>query len=216
MVDFGFEQSLIEKFRMHDISGAILEDLQFGDLKELGVHSFGQRHSLWNEIRRLRGSDRVASPMLAAEQPYKVTRQPSPRTAHSPACSDPTTPEDYPARSPAIGQRRARRAIRPDDIISPAESASIVAIEQLLPKPHHCSKGENCSKWQKQQRKLAKIAKEFPLELQQLGEANASPISTAFRPTSEVVPSVVASSDLLGPGTLPALRLYENVLKVVQ
>ena len=216
MIDFGFEQSLIEKFRMHDISGAILEDLQFGDLKELGVHSFGQRHCLWNEIRRLRGSDRVTSPMLAAEQPSKVTRQPSPRTVHSPACSDPATPEGYPARSPTMGQRRARRARRPDDIISPAESASIVAIEQLLPKPHHCSKGENCSKWQKQQRKLAKIAKEFPLELQQLGEANASPISTAFRPTSEVVPSVVASSDLLGPGTLPALRLDENILKVVQ
>lgn len=216
MVDFGFEQSLVEKFRMHDISGAILEDLQFGDLKELGVHSFGQRHSLWNEIRRLRGSDSALSPTPVAEQPARTTRQPSPRTEHSPDCSSPTTPEEDLARSPVIAQRRARRARRPDDVISPAESASIVAIEQLLPKPHHCSKGENCSKWQKQQRKLAKIAKEFPLELQQIGEANSSPVSSAFRPTSEVVPSVVASSDLLGPGTLPALRLDEDVLKVVQ
>ena len=209
MVDFGFEQSLIEKFRMHDISGAILEDLQFGDLKELGVHSFGQRHSLWNEIRRLRGGESAVSPASVADQP-------PPRTERSPACSDPATPDHDSARSPMVGQRRARRALRPDDVISPAESASIVAIEQLLPKPHYCSKGENCSKWQKQQRKLAKIAKEFPLELQQIGEANASPTSTAFRPTSEVVPSVVASSDLLGPGSLPALRLDEDVLKVVQ
>ena len=216
MVDFGFEQSLIEKFRMHDISGAILEDLQFGDLKELGIHSFGQRHSLWNEIRRLRGSDMVPSPAAVAEQPCKTTRQTSPRTERSPDCSSPATPEEDSGRSSATGQRRARRAIRPDDVISPAESASIVAIEQLLPKPHHCSKGENCSKWQKQQRKLAKIAKEFPLELQQIGEANASPTSTSFRPASEAVPSVVASSDLLGPGTRPALRLDENVLRVVQ
>lgn len=216
MVDFGFEQSLIEKFRMHDISGAILEELQFGDLKELGVHSFGQRHSLWNEIRRLRGSDQVTSPASAAERPSKVTYHPFPRTERSPVCSNPATPEEDSARSPAVGQRHARRARRPDDVISPAESASIVAIEQLLPKPHHCSKGENCSKWQKQQRKLAKIAKEFPLELQQIGQASASPTSTAFRPTSEAVHSVVASSDLLGPGTLPPLRLDEDVLKVVQ
>lgn len=216
MVDFGFEQSLVEKFRMHDISGAILEDLQFGDLKELGVHSFGQRHSLWNEIRRLRGSDLATSPAPVAEQPFQTFRQPSPRTEKSPVCSNPATPEEDTARSPAIGHRRARRARRPDDVISPAESASIVAIEQLLPKPHHCSKGENCSKWQRQQRRLAKIAKEFPLELQQIGQANASPTSTAFRPASEAVPSVVASSALLGPGTLPALRLDEDVLKVVQ
>ena len=216
MVDFGFEQSLIDKFRMHDISGAILEELQFGDLKELGVHSFGQRHCLWNEIRRLRGSDLTSPPASAAEQTCKTSREPSPRTERSPDCSNPATPEADSARSPTAGQRRARRARRPDDVISPAESASIVAIEQLLPKPHHCSKGENCSKWQKQQRKLAKIAKEFPLELQQIGEANASPTSSAFRPASEAVPSVVASSDLLGPGTLPALRLDENVLKVVK
>ena len=209
MTGCDFERSLIEKFRMHDISGAILEDLQFGDLKELGVHSFGQRHGLWNEIRKLRGSDVIISPAPT------TGREPSPRMDRSP-CSSPATPEEDPTRSSATEKRRARRARRPDDVISPAESASIVAIEQLLPKPHHCSKGENCSKWQKQQRKLAKIAKEFPLELQQIGEANASPTSTSFRPASEVVPSVVASSDLLGPGPLPALRLDENVLKVVK
>ena len=220
MVDFGFEESLVEKFRSHDISGAILEDLQFGDLKELGVHSFGQRHRLWNEIRSLRGSGLGAPTMVSAAE-----RSPSPRglvqpptaASRSPDCSTPTTPEEETTRPSAIGQRRARRARRPDDdIISPAESASIVAIEQLLPKPHHCSKGENCSKWQKQQRKLAKIAEEFPMELQQIGEANTSPTGTFFRPASEAVPSVVASSALLGPGATPVLRLDEKALKVVQ
>ena len=220
MVDFGFEDSLVEKFRSHDISGAILEDLQFGDLKELGVHSFGQRHRLWNEIRSLRRGGLAASPVVAAQRACTSLRNiqhPPLRVERSPDCSNPATPEVENVKSPAVGPRRARRARRPgEDIISPAESASIVAIEQLLPKPHHCSKGENCSKWQKQQRKLAKIAKEFPLELQQIGEANASPISTTLRPASEVVPSVVASSDLLGPGTYPALRLDEQHLKVVQ
>lgn len=219
MVDVGFEDFLVEKFRSHDISGAILEDLQFGDLKELGIHSFGQRHRLWNEIRSLRGSDLGRSPV---SQPTKrraslESRLQPPRVERSPDCSNPTTPEAETARSTAVSQRRARRARRADeDIISPAESASIVAIEQLLPKPHHCSKGENCSKWQKQQRKLAKIAKEFPLELQQLGKANASPTETTLRPGSEALPSVVASSDLLGPGTAPLVRLDEKVLKVVQ
>lgn len=223
MVDFGFEESLIEKFRSHDISGAILEDLQFGDLKELGVHSFGQRHKLWNEIRSLRSGGTGATPVVAAEEacmsPSNI--QPAPfRAERSPDCSNPATPEGENIKPPSSGQRRARRARRASkDIISPAESASIVAIEQLLPKPHHCSKGENCSKWQKQQRKLAKIAKEFPLELKQIGEANASPTTTtmtALRPASEAVPSVVASSDLLGPGAYPALRLDEKHLKVVQ
>lgn len=196
MTTTGFEESMVEKFRMHDISGAILKDLQFGDLKELGIHSFGQRHCLWNEIRALRG--RASNvPMISTE------------------CSNPATPEDD-ARSPTVAQRRARRVRTSDDIISPGESASIVAIEQLLPKPHHCSKGENCSKWQKQQRKLAKIAKEFPLEMEQIGEAGSSPTESSLRPTSEAVPSVVASSDVFGPGRFPALRLDEEVLRVVQ
>lgn len=196
MTTTGFEESMVDKFRMHDISGAILKDLQFGDLKELGIHSFGQRHCLWNEIRALRGSA-SSVPMISTE------------------CSNPATPEDD-TISPMVGQRRARRARRSDDIISPGESASIVAIEQLLPKPHHCSKGENCSKWQKQQRKLAKIAKEFPLEMEQIGEAGSSPTESSLRPTSEAVPSVVASSDVFGPGRLPALRLDEDMLRVVQ
>lgn len=219
MVGFGFEDSIVEKFCMHDISGAILKDLQFEDLKELGIKSFGQRHHLWNEIRTLRGSGLNSIPSTPANEACtspKVAQQTAIRSVRANECSNPATPEDDHARSPVTGQRRARRARRADDIISPGESASIVAIEQLLPKPHHCSKGENCSKWQKQQRKLAKIAKEFPLELEQLGDTASSPTEVAARPTSEAVPSVVASSDVLGPARLPTLRLDEDVLRVVQ
>lgn len=215
MNESGFEESLVDKFRMHDISGAILMDLHFGDLKELGIVSFGQRHCLWNEIRTLKNGDVgpvSAPPPDESFSSAALDRQRSVRVAE---CSNPATPEDD-VRSPTLGQRRARRARRSDDIISPGESASIVAIEQLLPKPHHCSKGENCSKWQKQQRKLARIAKEFPLELEQIEDAVPSPTDTSVRPTSDAGPSVVASSDVLGPARLPALRLDENILRVVQ
>ncbi|KAI4246490.1 MAG: hypothetical protein L6R40_001853 [Gallowayella cf. fulva] len=217
MSDYGFEESIIEKFRMHDISGAILKDLQFGDLKELGVQSFGQRHRLWNEIRTLRGTilGIPPTPVEDACPSPQPSRQQSVREQLSNECSNPATPEGDQHTSAAFGRRVARRARRSDDVISPGESASIVAIEQLLPKPHHCSKGENCSRWQKQQRKLAKIAKEFPMELEQLREADASPIAVTIRPTSEAVPSVVASSDLLGPGQRPTLRLDEDVLRAV-
>lgn len=214
----GFEDSIIDKFSRNDISGAILMDLQFDDLKELGVQSFGQRHCLWNEIRVLRGS-RPAVPSTPAEDacnsPMAAPKLP-PREQRLRDCSNPSTPESDQGRSPTLGRRRARRIRMANDVISPAESASIVAIEQLLPKPHTCSKGQSCSKWQKQQRKLAKIAKEFPNELEQLGEVLASPSDVAPRPMSEVVPSVVASSDVLGPAQLPALRLDENVLRVIQ
>ena len=220
----GYEESLIESFRLNDISGGILKDLKYGDLQELGIKSFGLRQNLWNDIRNLRGglslpstpAEECCSPMPSSptqpaphQQSIEEQRRPSP-------CSNPQSPEDESGKSPAASRRRARRALRPDDVISPAESASIVAIEQLLPKPHHCSKGENCSKWRRQQRQLARIAKEFPLELEQIGEAKASEVNP--RPTSEavssVLPSVVASSDLLGPG-VPSLRLDEEVLRIV-
>ena len=54
------------------------------------------------------------------------------------------------------------------------------------------------------------------MELEQYQDANATPSQVNMRPLSEAVPSVVASSDLLGPGRLPALRLDEDVLRVVK
>ena len=215
----GFEKSIVEQFFTNDISGSTLIDLKYDDLKELGITSFGHRHRLWNEIRNLKErllvntlqtppDDYCHTPSLAQEEGQG--------DASSRKCSSPETPEDNIIRSPATGQRRARRRRHSNDIISPAESASIVAIEQLLPKPHKCSKGENCSKWQKQQRKLARIATEFPMEFQQINAANASPVESGLGATSIIVPSVVASSDLLGPAQLPPVRLEENALRVMQ
>ena len=222
MTATGLESSLVQKFRIHDISGSILKDLQFGDLKELGIVSFGQRHQLWDAIRNLRGG--LSMPSTPADGPcyspvspnVSVAPQQPLRHRRSDDCSNASSPDDDKAKSPTVGRRRARRAVRPDDVISPGESASIVAIEQLLPEPHHCSKGENCSKYKKYQRKMARFAKEFPMELEQYQDANTTPSEVNIRPMSEAVPSVVASSDLLGPGRLPALRLDEHLLRVVQ
>ena len=213
----GFEESIIARFRVNDISGAILKHLQFGDLKELGIASFGQRHMLWDEIRNLRGGLNVlATPSDECFSPSPPLDSSSRHQSPDNECSSPVTSQDAKNEERKLSRRRARRALRPDDIISPAESASIVAIEQLLPEPHHCSKGENCGKWRKYKRKMDKIAKEFPLELEQIEEVNAAPSELTLRPTSEAVPSVVASSDLLGPGNRPALRLDPDVLRVVQ
>ena len=213
----GFEESIIERFRVNDISGGLLKHLHFEDLKELGISSFGQRHVLWDEIRKLRdGPNASTEPpdeCLSSSPPLDARVQ---RQSPDDGCSNPASPQDLKGQERKLSRRRARRALRPDDVISPAESASIVAIEQLLPEPHHCSKGEDCAKWRKYKRKMDKIAKEFPLELEQIEEVNAAPSEVTLRPTSEVVPSVVASSDLLGPGNRPALRLDPDVLRVVQ
>ncbi|KAL6716369.1 hypothetical protein ACLMJK_005935 [Lecanora helva] len=216
----GMSEEMVEKFRMHDISGIILKDLQFGDLKELGIVSFGQRHLLWNEIRKLRGAltipETPADDFCHSPSPPIISAQQPTQEGRANQCSNPPSPDDGATRSPVNEKRRARRLLRPDDVISPGESASIVAIEQILPKPHHCSKGEDCSKWKKRQRKLERIMKEFPREFEQIVEANTAPSEITVRPISETVPSVVASSDLLGPGRLPALRINEEALKVVQ
>ncbi|MCJ1478040.1 hypothetical protein MMC13_006715 [Lambiella insularis] len=216
----GFERAIIEVFFQNDISGATLIDLQYDDLKELGIASFGQRHRLWNEIRNLR--DRLLS-LVPQASPKDDCYSPHPpreglrAETYPKNCSSPDTPEDEQVQSPTAGQRHARRGRRhSNDIISPAESASIVAIEQLLPKPHKCSKGENCSKWKKQQRKLAKIATEFPVEFQQIHAAHPSPVESGVGPTSIIVSSVIGSSDVLGPTQLPPTRLEEDALKVVQ
>jgi hypothetical protein len=178
MREAGFDSSVVQKFLIHDISGVVLLDLQFEDLRELDIPSYGKRHRVMSSIRHLRNSSMLSvSPVSSASSPRSSSR------------------------------RRARQQRqKSSDDISPAESVSIVAIEQLLPKPHKCSKGENCSKWQKQQRKLEKLREEFPIETE----------SSVIRPTSEVVPSVVASSDVLGQSQLPTFSLTSETLSEVR
>ena len=243
MLQNGFDSDVIDRFQAHDITGAVLLDLQFDDLKELDIQSFGKRHRLWNQIDSLRTHDGLVSPVAPAPTSFEDTAR---------SCTDARQKarsklRDYRARdqsngplvrcsgddsnaqsTPAAARRRGRRRHDLDDAITPAESVSIVAIEQLLPKPHKCSKGERCAKWRRQQRQLARLEQEHGFSISPddggrifIAGDPGNPLSAnriadnVVRPASDAVPSVVASSDLLGPGQLPEFNLQEGVLQRV-
>jgi hypothetical protein len=210
MYSTGFDRPICDTFFINDISGVTLIDLQYEDLKELGIASFGQRHKLWTEIKALREA-KLPAP---GEDPY-FTQLDLPRASTIEEPPRKCSPEDFAEEtlSPTTGRRRGRRPL--DDVVSPAESASIVAIEQLLPKPHKCSKGENCRHFQKYQRKLARIRAEFPLEMGQL-EEKTSPMESGLVPSlvASIEPSIIASSDVLG-AQKPKFRLEEHSLRDV-
>ncbi|CAG8888542.1 unnamed protein product [Penicillium egyptiacum] len=107
------------------------------------------------------------------------------------------------------------------DQFTSAESVSIVGIEEFHPKPHKCSKGENCSKFKKlKERRLRQLATEHPGADFQGGATfvgspgNPDTARNLLRPTSEAELSVVASSDIFGPRSGP--RLSEAALSEVQ
>ncbi|KAK8177213.1 SAM and PH domain-containing protein [Phyllosticta citrichinensis] len=220
MYTLGFEESIVEKFEKHDITGAVLLDMQFEDLKELEISSFGKRHQLWNHIDALRGNEGRISPVPT---PFQDADRPCTRLTRSRSTRE---------RSSNLERSRGRKHRQAsDDVITPAESVSIVAIEQLLPKPHKCAKGERCHKWRKQQRLFQRIQEEhgFPISPEKGGQifiagdpGNAGTagkvVENVYRPQSDALPSVVASSDLMGPGQLPDISypLEEAALRGVQ
>ncbi|KAH7132425.1 SAM and PH domain-containing protein [Dendryphion nanum] len=240
MFQNGFDAEIINKFEAHDITGAVLLDLQFDDLKELEIPSFGKRHQLWNQIDSLRTTEGLMSPIGPTATPFEDISRPCTgalersksknrerrqRGAYDCDADDTRTPI-----GPSGGRRRGGRRHRSnDDAITPAESVSIVAIEQLLPKPHKCAKGERCTKWKKQQRQLARLNEEhgFPISPEKGGHifiagnpGNAHmadrAVDNVYRPTSDAIPSVVASSDVLGPGQLPDFNFEADMLKALE
>lgn len=225
MLNAGVELQIAEKFVENDITGAILMTLKCEDLKELSIPSLGIRMKLWEYVSRLRDikeqASRPATPIEDEES--REVRKERRRNVRG---EEDTKPQR------GQSKRRAHRT-SPEDIISPLESVSIVGIEQVIPKPHKCSKGENCSKWRKQQRMIEEFKKEHPfadnvggviLVAGDPGNAATAralnrPSSTeALRPMSDAVPSVVASSDVLGPGAgmTPFQYLQEATLRNVQ
>lgn len=182
MSEAGFEATIVEKFLLHDIYGSVLLDLQFEDLKEIDIESYGKRRKVMSSIQHLRNSSMIfsESPVLQSSSPVQVAQSLS-----RPIRAD----ENYIVTRKRSKSRRGRRT-RQD--ITPAESVSIVAIEQALPEPHVCSKGEDCPKWRKQQRKIQKLKQDFEAEIEQLE------VKSTIAP-STVGPSVAASSDVLGP-----------------
>lgn len=216
MLNAGIELSVADRFVENDISGPILITLKFEDLKELSIQSFGIRTKVWHQIQALRDS-RPPSPNPETpieDVPSKETRKEARRM-------------DGQAPMRQQSHRRQRKKHSGDDI-TPMESVSIIGIEQVIPKPHHCSKGENCSKWRKQQALIRAFKKEHPnVDMNTVGTvmvgdagnpetARALDPNETLRPVSDAVPSVVASSDILGPGMPPLQYLQEASLRNMQ
>ncbi|KFA70898.1 hypothetical protein S40288_10119 [Stachybotrys chartarum IBT 40288] len=220
MLNAGIETSMADRFVENDINGAILITLKFEDLRELDIPSFGIRTKVWHQIQALR--DNLSAPPRV---PTPIEDTPS-REARR----DARHKDEGDMKRGHGSRRRGRRKPAPDDVITPMESVSIIGIEQVIPKVHHCSKGENCSKWRKQQRALEEFRRANPnVEIQAGGTlmimgdagnpdtARAIDPNKVLRPVSDAVPSVVASSDVLGPGSLPPLQyLQETTLRTVQ
>ncbi|KAL2123224.1 hypothetical protein VTJ04DRAFT_3679 [Mycothermus thermophilus] len=215
MLNAGIELAASERFVENDINGAILITLKFDDLKELGIKSFGVRTQIWEEIHKMRDMKKP---------------EPVPETDIEDEPDKQVKKELRRKESSSGGSRKQKPRIKVNDTITPLESVSIVGIEQVIPKPHHCSKGEKCAKYRRYQRMMEAFKKDHPFindngiiliagdpgnpETAQAIDPN---MEDTFRPVSDAVPSVVASSDVMGPGSLPPLQyLEEAMLRNVQ
>ncbi|KAI1420602.1 hypothetical protein F5Y12DRAFT_788119 [Xylaria sp. FL1777] len=235
MLNAGVEPLVAEKFVLNDINGAILITLKFEDLRELDIQSFGVRTKIWEEIHVLRNPKKVAprpeTPIEDEEsrevrrERRRVEKEREEQTGHqerSESC----------ARSRSVKRSNTRRNPAREDVISPLESVSIVGIEQMIPEPHHCSKGENCKTYKKRQRMIEAFKQDHPFVDMDKGgiimvagdpgnpetaPALNRPSSTeALRPMSDAVTSVVASSDVLGTAMAPFQYLQEAALRNLQ
>ncbi|KAF3100833.1 hypothetical protein TWF103_008139 [Orbilia oligospora] len=140
MSGLGFEETLIEKFRQNDISGAILMQLKWEDLKELDIQSFGKRIELWSELNHLRKSPIVSgsspkrdlsfeassvhSPPLLSRHASKKSRESKFR--HSPNLSA-VSPSSY-ASSPSTVTRSNTVATSRPSAASPRKHAPVLRI----------------------------------------------------------------------------------------
>jgi hypothetical protein len=225
----GFEDDIVQKFYYNDISGSILLELQAEDLKELDILSFGKRHRLMNSIQSLRNSVALSSTATSSSRNSGIssgmpstTRTSTNLSSNSyQSCS--TTDEDSSSRRPRRRRQLSGSDVETKEDIRPGDSVSIVAIEQLLPKVHQCSKGESCRKWQKQQAKLARLAQDLPIEslggraivAGDPGNPKTAP-NLLKSPRSEITPSLTASSDAIGYNRPSAFQLSQERLKAVQ
>ena len=101
---------------------------------------------MWNHISRLKPSDESADGPAEAAQPRKRSTRRREKPAAAPECSSPTTLQMH---------RESARENAPS-----TDPQSIVAIEQLIPKPHKCHIGEDCPKAQHHKKIIRKLQKQ--------------------------------------------------------
>lgn len=251
MRSLGLEDDIVDTFFANDISGSILLELQSEDLKELEIASFGKRHKVMSSIKKLRDSgvftdtdttsSRTGTMSSRTDTASSHTYSTSLRSRNSSVTSDGASTRNtsvmsgnscssYSTTDKEANRvrHRARRqnsdgSVRKRTDLVPGDSVSIVAIEQLLPKLHQCSKGEECGKWQKQQHKLARLAQDLPFEhfgsrcivAGDPGNPKTAP-NLLKSPRSDLTPSIIASSDIMGPRKPSAFQLSQEKLKEVK
>ena len=119
----GFEHELVERFERNDITGAILIDLKWADLKELDIQSFGKRIELWTEIHHLRARTLPTPRTPEAEfvrPSSRVSRNSS--ATHSPVARGRSGSASSGAPSITdVPQLLRNRSIRHEQIISEAD-----------------------------------------------------------------------------------------------
>jgi len=164
MYSLNFEMPLLESFEANDIDGTVLVEMNFEDLKELGIQSFGKRHQLWSAICTLTSGESLPSPVPT---PFQDISRCTSRREEVDRDNDPGTPcsGDVPPISPERLKKRRGRKARNDKskrAEAPVEQpVSIIAIEEHIPRPHVCSKGAGCSKWRRQQRQFGILENEY-------------------------------------------------------
>ena len=223
----GYNDAVIERFIVNDIAGSVLLSLQIDDLKELSIHSFGMRHQIMASIEHLKTTMQTGPPLPPTPEPYFSDFPDRPSAGRSSPERKSPERRSYTVSVSPNGEILSNHAYGQEGNplgpqITPAESVSIVGIEQVLPKPHSCSKGEKCSKYKRQQRMLEKLAAEFPDGVIREGAiiagspGNPLTAQNMLRPSSNRQPSVVASSDIFGPGPVTGPRLSEAALSGIQ
>lgn len=209
----GYNDAVIEKFLINDITGAVLLSLEMDDLKELDIHSFGIRHQIMASIKNMKNT------MLKGSVSPPTARS---RNTSSAGRSSPDRRRSYTMSVSPTGEILSGRFYgqQADNQVTPAESVSIVGIEQVLPKPHKCSKGENCPTYKKRQRQIAQIKADFPDAIIHNGAiitgspGNPETARNLLQRISNGQPSIAASSDVFGPNQGP--KLSEEALNEVQ
>lgn len=171
-------------------------------------HTRRNEDRVMGSIQHLRNSSnlmRENSPFTSSSKPNRLQQE-----------SNPTLIQNNSQRRGRLNRQRSQ-----EDIISPAESISIVGLEQLLPKPDKTPKGEGYAKWKKQQCKLQRLQVELcvkpslenPQPIPEEPDDHDANRSEDLRPISDVEPSLVASSDVLGAGNLPQFPITPKNLR---
>ncbi|RDA92644.1 hypothetical protein CP533_1438, partial [Ophiocordyceps camponoti-saundersi (nom. inval.)] len=217
MIDAGFDVSVADRFIENDINGEIVLTLKFEDLRELDISSFGIRTRVWHQIQSMRDS-RPSTP-----RPSTPIEDVPSREARKEARAASRAETELQRRQSSRQRHRRKPSAGHDDGVMPTDPVSIIGIEQVVPKAHHCSKGEKCSKWKRQQRAIDEFQKAHPnVDVNAggtvliFGDAGNPETAKAMkaeqdfhqRPLSDAVYSVAASSDVFGPSGRPPMQQY--------